>query len=95
MNKITADDYGYALEVNDELQSLMRDRRPRVVAKGHRHRPAIWAVGGLTLVDAGSLLDECETCAVIVDDGAGTITPLGIGNGGVYAGAPRCRFETG
>lgn len=95
MNKITADDYGYALEVNDELQSLMRDRRPRVVAKGHRHRPAIWAVGGLTLVDAGSLLDECETCAVIVDDSVGTITPLGIGTGGVYAGAPRCRFETG
>ena len=78
-----------------ELQSLMRDRRPRVVAKGHRHRPAIWAVGGLTLVDAGSLLDECETCAVIVDDCAGTITPLGIGTGGVYAGGPGCRFETG
>jgi hypothetical protein len=56
---------------------------------------AIWSVGGLTLVDAGSLLDECETCAVIVDDCTGTITPLGIGNGGVYAGAPRCRFETG
>jgi hypothetical protein len=30
-----------------------------------------------------------------VDDPAETITPLSIGTGGVYAGAPRCRFETG
>jgi predicted phosphodiesterase len=80
MNKITADDYGYALEVNDELQALLRRGRSRVVVKGHRHRPAVWEIGPLTLVDAGSLLDDCETCAVIVDGAAGTITPLGIGS---------------
>jgi predicted phosphodiesterase len=83
MNKITADDYGYALEVNDELQALLRDRQPRVVVKGHRHRPAIWAIGNLTLVDAGSLLEEAETCAVIVDGPARSITPISLGAEGV------------
>ena len=95
MNKITADDYGYALEANDEYQSLLRDGRRRVVVKGHRHRPAIWNAGPLTLVDAGSLLEECETCGVIVDGRAGTITPFRIGPDGVYPGAPECRFKTG
>jgi predicted phosphodiesterase len=95
MNKIAADDYGYALEANDEYQSLLRDGRRRVVVKGHRHRPAIWNAGPLTLVDAGSLLEECETCAVIVDGGSGTITPLRIGPHGVYPGAPEWRFKTG
>ena len=83
MNKITADDYGYALEVNDELQSLLRDRRPCVVVKGHRHRPAIWTVGRLTLVDAGSLLEESQTCAVIVDANERTVTPIAVGRDGV------------
>ena len=69
--------------------------RRRVVVKGHRHRPGVWNVGPLTLVDAGSLLDDCETCAVIVHGRAGTITPLGIGPHGVYPGAPQCRFKTG
>jgi predicted phosphodiesterase len=95
MNKITADDYGYALEVNDEYQALLRDGRRRVVVKGHRHRAAIWNAGPLTIVDAGSLLEECETCGVIVDGDAGTITPLRIGPDGVYPGAPEWRFETG
>ncbi|HSD03770.1 MAG TPA: hypothetical protein VLB81_15445, partial [Gaiellales bacterium] len=95
MNTITADDYGYALEANDEYQSLLRERRRRIVVKGHRHRPAIWNAGPLTLVDAGSLLEECDTCAVIVDGQAGTITPLRIGRDGIYPGAPECRFKTG
>ena len=82
MNKITADDYGYALEVNDELQSLLRDRQPRVVVKGHRHRPAIWAIGGLTLVDADRC-EEAEPCAVIVDGPARSITPISLGAEGV------------
>jgi predicted phosphodiesterase len=57
MNGITADDYGYSLEANDELQALLRGG-PRLVINGHRHRHAVWRVGGLTLVDAGALLDR-------------------------------------
>ena len=48
------------------LQIRASRGRRRVVVKGHRYRPRVWNVGPLTLVDAGSLLDDCETCAVIV-----------------------------
>lgn len=40
-------------------------------------------------------LDLVACVGDLVDDSVGTIPPLGIGTGGVYAGAPRCRFETG
>jgi predicted phosphodiesterase len=66
MNRISADDYGYSLQANDELQALLR-RGPRLIVKGHRHRHAIWRVGNLTLVDAGALLDRTAPCAVVVD----------------------------
>ncbi len=78
MNGITADDYGYALEANDELQELLRRRRFRLVLKGHRHRPAIWRIGDMTLADVGALTDPAAPCAVLVDARAGTITPLAL-----------------
>jgi predicted phosphodiesterase len=82
MNNLCADDYGYALEANDELQALLR-RGPRLVLKGHRHRPAIWRLGDLTLVDAGTLLADDAPCAVIVDALRRTITPLRVTATGV------------
>jgi hypothetical protein len=66
MNRVTA---------NDERQELVR-RGPRLVIKGHRHRHAIWRVGGLTLVDAGALLDRSAPCGVVVDAAERTIAPL-------------------
>ena len=87
------------MEPLDSCADISSDERAaprrRVVVKGHRHRAAIWNAGPLTIVDAGSLLEECETCGVIVDGDAGTITPLRIGPDGVYPGAPEWRFETG
>jgi len=85
-NSITADDYGYALEANDDLQELLRTGR-RLVLKGHRHRPAIWRLGHLTLVDAGSLLNPDAPCAVVVDGLAGTLTPLRVSEAGVTGDA--------
>jgi predicted phosphodiesterase len=82
MNTITADDYGYSLEANDELQALLRCG-PRLVLKGHRHRHAVWRVGGLTLVDAGALLHPDAPCAVVVDAAACTIAPLRLTAAGV------------
>lgn len=82
MNNVTADDYGYALEANDELQALLH-RGPLLVVKGHRHRPAIWRLGDLTLVDAGSLLSAESPCAVVIDAAAMTITPLRVAEAGV------------
>jgi predicted phosphodiesterase len=80
MNSITADDYGYALETNDELQTLLGAGERRIVIKGHRHRPAIWRLKELTLIDAGSLLACNPTCGVIIDIAAGTATPIAVGN---------------
>ena len=93
MNNLTADDYGYALEANDELQALLR-RGPLLVVKGHRHRAAIWRVGDLTLVDAGTLLSPEATCAVVIDTSARTITPLRVSEAGVVAG-PAQEFSAG
>jgi hypothetical protein len=78
MNQITADDYSYALEANDDLQELLR---------GHRHRHAIWRVGDLTLVDAGALLNPDAPCAVAVDASARTLAPLRVSPAGVTADA--------
>jgi predicted phosphodiesterase len=88
MNTITADDYGYALEVNDELQQLLRAGRPRLILKGHRHRRAIWRIGDITLVDAGTLLDGAAACGVIVDAEAHAITPLSLNGDRIEERAP-------
>jgi predicted phosphodiesterase len=76
MNQITADDYGYALEVNDDLQALLRTGGPDLVVKGHRHRHAVWRIGAVTFVDAGALVVPQAPCAVVIDIDSRTITPL-------------------
>ncbi len=85
MNAITAADYGYALEANDDLQALLGAGRAGLVLKGHRHRHAIWRIGEMTLVDAGSLTEPAAPCAVVVGVGARTITPLRVSAAGVSA----------
>jgi len=76
MNGISSDDFGYALEVNDELGAL-RDGRRRIVVKGHHHRPGIWSLGPLTLIDAGTLLpDHTPSCGAIIDLVTGLAWPL-------------------
>jgi hypothetical protein len=48
----------------------------------------VWRIGGVTLVDAGALTVGDAPCAVTVDVGMRTITPLGIADGRVTAAAP-------
>ena len=88
MNSITADDYGYALGANDELQTLLDDRKRRIVIKGHRHRPAVWRLEDLTLIDAGSLLAYNPTCGGIIDIAARTVTPISVGQARVELADP-------
>jgi len=47
MNGLTADDFGYALETNDELQELLQTRTYRFVINGHTHRRMVRDFGGL------------------------------------------------
>jgi predicted phosphodiesterase len=67
MNQISADDFGYALEANRELQELLAERAPLVVVKGHRHRSAVWSIGALLLLDAGTLADPVNAVGAIID----------------------------
>jgi predicted phosphodiesterase len=84
MNGITADDYGSALRANDDLRQLLAGTRGRLlVVKGHWHRPTVWTIGAITLIDAGSLLEEAATGGVIVDLAARTVTMLEVRDDGV------------
>jgi hypothetical protein len=76
MNRITPEDYGYALEVNDPLHELQAAGRPRLVLKGHTHCHAIWQVGSLTIVETGTLLGSADVCGVLVDLTDATVTPI-------------------
>jgi predicted phosphodiesterase len=87
MNPITADDYGYALEANDELQALVARGTALIVLKGHRHRGARWRHETLTLVDVGTLLDVTPWCGGVLDIEADTWMPAVNAADGV-------RFET-
>jgi hypothetical protein len=76
------------LEANDDLQALLRGGTTRLVLKGHRHRHAIWRIGGMTPVDAGPTSSPSAPCAVVVDVDAATITPLQVADGAAVALTP-------
>jgi len=55
MAKVDPDDYGYAIDVNDDLQALVRDPRYQLVVNGHSHRAMVRSFTGLTIVNGGTL----------------------------------------
>lgn len=67
MNRLTPDDFGYALETNDELQALLASREYRFVVAGHTHRPMVKDFGGVTVINAGTLFREHEPCFAHID----------------------------
>ena len=58
MNKINPDDYGYAIEVNNDLQNLIRGRKYKVIISGHSHKKMVGAFSGLVVINAGSLVGQ-------------------------------------
>ncbi len=56
MAKVRDDDYGYALDNNFELQELIRSGQYRFVVNGHTHYRMVRDFGGLTVINAGTLL---------------------------------------
>ena len=67
MNKLTPDDYGYALECNDELQALMVGGVYRFGVGGHTHQPMVRRFGPLTWINPGALVDHHEPCFALAD----------------------------
>lgn len=55
MKELKPDDYGYALECNDELQTLVASNQYRFVVGGHTHQSMLRRFGDLTFINAGAL----------------------------------------
>ncbi len=67
MARLGADDFGYALESNDELQSLLRLARHRWIVNGHTHRRMVRKFASLTVINAGTLKRDNQPCVAVID----------------------------
>jgi hypothetical protein len=71
MCAVRPDDFGYALEVNEALQTLLRDGRTALVVCGHSHQRMVRRFGPLTIVNAGTLYRGHQPCFGTIDLRAG------------------------
>ena len=55
MIAVGPEDSGYALEVNDPLQALVRAADVEFIVCGHNHRRMVRRIGPLTIINAGTL----------------------------------------
>jgi predicted phosphodiesterase len=69
MARLGPDDYGYALDVNDELQELLRLAKYRYVVNGHTHRRMVRKFGPITVINAGTLKRDHQPCVLVLDFG--------------------------
>lgn len=67
MQRLTPDDYGYALEVIDELHSLIDKQEYKFVVNGHTHRRMVRKFENLTIINAGTLSAKHEPCIAIAN----------------------------
>jgi len=82
MAKVGPDDYGYALESNDDLQNLIRDGSFRWVINGHSHRQMMRAFPGVSIINAGTLHRDFSPCFVEIDFGRSVVSFFGFGADG-------------
>jgi predicted phosphodiesterase len=73
MQRVTPDDYGYALEVKYELHDLIRAREFLFVIAGHTHRPMVRNFDGLTVINAGTLYRDHKPRVLLVDFACGEV----------------------
>ncbi len=66
MARLTPDDSGYALEMNKELQQILRSRF-RFVVGGHTHKRMVRKIGDVTFINAGTLLHNRSPCFALAD----------------------------
>jgi predicted phosphodiesterase len=78
MAGVSTDDFGYALESNFELQTLIRERAFDVIVNGHTHKPMVRRFGQLTVVNAGTLFRHHTPGYVVVDFSSGDVTWHGL-----------------
>ena len=73
MAKVGPDDFGYALDSNDDLQNLLRSGHYRWVINGHSHRQMVRAFPGMTIINAGTLKPGHASCFLEVDFDRGVV----------------------
>jgi putative phosphoesterase len=66
MARLTPDDYGYALEMNKELQLLLSSAF-RFVVGGHTHRRMVRPIGKVTFINAGTLFHKHSPGFAVAD----------------------------
>jgi predicted phosphodiesterase len=69
MTRLGPDDFGYALDTNDELQALLRLAKYRYVVNGHTHRRMVRKFGPITAINAGTLKRDHQPCVLLLDFG--------------------------
>ncbi|MGL5063522.1 MAG: metallophosphoesterase family protein [Microcoleus sp.] len=67
MCKLNPDEFGYAIEVNADLQNLIREQKYRYVFNGHTHYKMVRHFGNLTIINAGTLKQGYEPGFVAID----------------------------
>lgn len=67
MAKVQADDFGYAVDVNEHLQALIRAKDVQFVVNGHTHRAFVRHFDGLTVINAGTILRGFDPCFAVID----------------------------
>jgi predicted phosphodiesterase len=72
MAKVGPHDFGYALDANDDLQDLLRGGVYRWILNGHSHQRMVRDIGGVTLINAGTLARHQEPCFLELDFEAGS-----------------------
>ncbi len=55
MSKINPDDYGYAIESNDDLHNIIKSKDYKFIINGHSHKKMIKKVSNIVIINAGSL----------------------------------------
>lgn len=81
MAKVSADDFGYALESNDELRGLIVNPDVQIVLNGHTHQPLLRHFDGLTLVNGGTLFRDHDPGYVVLDFVSGAVVWYPLGGG--------------
>jgi putative phosphoesterase len=73
MGRLKPDDYGYAIEANQDLQELIRSQQYRFVVNGHTHIRMIRHFGDLTIINVGTLLRYVGSGFAMIDFGSNDV----------------------
>ena len=74
MCTVKPDDFGYAIDVNEPLQRLIRAGEPLLVVCGHSHHRMVRSFGTTTIVNAGTFLRGHRPCFGTIDLDARAVT---------------------